>query len=147
MLKLIITSLLCLLLTLYFGTRQASSLCFIAEQEAALQVQFSPYYFHQNRLPYADVTSIVQIQHPNRPELSTLKLSTPRMNLIYGFVDSSWADISAFESNINEVFNQQRSFSCRLHPTFWAFLLCATLSVLSLIVTIRALFRRSQNNI
>lgn len=132
-----------LIVAAYCWTRPGTSLCWIAEAKTIQQIQFSPYYWHYNRILYSEKEALNIIPSPDNPEQSTLELVTPRMNLIYAFADSSWIDdLDAFHMEINAVFQQQRRYSCRIRAATGWFMVASLVIVSGLFLLLISAFRR-----
>ena len=104
----------------YGWLQPGTSLCFINGRDVVSQIQFSPRYWHRNQIQHAGVSSVDLVPNPSRPGEQTLRISGGRMELIYGFVNSSWVnDIEKFQQEVAAVVEGQRRFACRLRHSLW----------------------------
>ncbi len=123
----------------YSWSRPGTSLCWVGEEHTLLQIQFSPYYLHRNRVLYTEIKTLELVNVPNSPEHLAIELATPRLNLIYAFASSDWVkDLPEFLAEIQQIVLQKSGVSCRFT---WATLCFSAALLISLLCAVMLIFR------
>ncbi len=140
-----ITLSMALILAAYSWSRPGNSLCWIAETDTLKQVQFSPYYWHINRLLYSEIEALNVVESPNQPGQRVLEVVTPRLRLVYGFADSSWIDdLDTFQAEITGLIERRDGYSCRITTATALFAAACGIFIISLLLLLIHAFRRNR---
>ncbi len=135
-----------LILAGYCWTRPGTSLCWAGEQHTLLQVQFSPYYWHRNRVLYEDITAFNLIESPDHPGHQALELVTPRFKLIYGFAASDWVtDLPEFHAEVQNIIINQSGISCRFRWATLGFISALLVGLVCSVLLMVTFLKRAPN--